>query len=81
MLTEKNKENITKEIEVIFENIHGKDSITNMNRKFIIDDYNYFEINTEHSYFNVDFKIKNNKLLKKSVIIKNVLQEFIKSHS
>ena len=69
-LTEKQEDKVYKEVYNIFENKNGE--CTNCETNFITENRNYFEMYSDIGCFNVEFKTKNGKLLKRSLIIKTV---------
>ena len=69
-LTENQEDKVYKEIMNIFESKKGE--CTNCDTNYIFDEYNYFNIHTENNAFTVDFKTKKGRLLKTSILIKQL---------
>ena len=67
-LTENQENKVYRQIMDIFETKQGQ--CTNCESNYIFNDYNYFVMHTEDNIFNVDFKTKNGKLVKRSIVIK-----------
>jgi len=69
-LTQAQEDNIYQEVICIFENKESQ--VTNCESNYIFDEYNYFTIHTRNNSFTVDFKTNNGKLLKRSILIKQL---------
>ena len=69
-LTEKQEDKIYAQITAILESKKGE--VTNCESKYVRSELNYFDMMTETNSYTVSFKTNKGKLLKRSVIIKEI---------